>query len=245
MTKDTYGDSCLHYAANLHRFKILMYLIEEVQCPPGIEGRNKRNILHIAAETKQINMVQYLVESEYCKLDPSLEDNTGHSALHYACCSGDLRIVRYLIESMSEYMKLEDMMNDMTSSAQSHSQTALFVKDFTTSPLSCACYHGNMSVVKYLVEECHCDPSRPQGVKQRVPIESAVIGNHFDVVKYLANTPNFKVPNHEPGLIKLAVPTNAKMIEYLKTLSLKTQLPLSTTDRIAEASKFRHSNIHS
>ena len=96
MARDINGDSCLHYAVTLHQFKILKYLIEEVQCPAGTDGWNETTVLHIAAQTNQLAVVRYLVESEHCKLDPTTEDLDGHSALHYACSGGDPSIVRYL-----------------------------------------------------------------------------------------------------------------------------------------------------
>lgn len=126
MTKDINGDCCLHYAALFHQFEILKYLIEEVQCPPNAEGWNGSTVLHLAAQTAQFNVVQYLVESKHCKLDPTIEDHNGHSALHYACSGGDCNIVSYLIGSMSEYMKLEDMLYsnyDNSSPANSNAET--------------------------------------------------------------------------------------------------------------------------
>lgn len=217
LAKDIDGNSCLHYAAQLHRFGILRYLIEEIQCPPGTKGWNGSTILHIAAQTKQFDTVQYLVESEHCKLDPTIENNNGHSALHCACQGGDLKTICYLIESMTEYMKLEDVLYDNSTPPLQSDSAELGIEDYTQSPLSCACYRGNLPIVKYLVEECHCDPSKAHGTKQKMPIESAIVGNHLDIVKYLASIPNFQVPYHEPGLLFLAVKTGCTttLIDYL------------------------------
>lgn len=70
--------------------------------------------------------------------------------------------------------------------------------------------------MKYLVEDCHCDPFQPQGSKQKVPIQSAVFGNQLDTVKYLTTRPEFKHTDCDPSLIHLAVGEKClKMITYL------------------------------
>lgn len=63
MEEDINSNSCVYYAAMLGKLEILKYLIEEVECPPGTEGWCGKNVLHMAAETNHLPMVQYLMQT--------------------------------------------------------------------------------------------------------------------------------------------------------------------------------------
>ena len=218
MAKDYNDDSSLHYAVESGQVDILKYLIEEVECPPGTRGWHGSTILHIAAQTKQFDVVQYLVESEKCRLDPSTEDEYGCSALYYACHSGDVEIVRYLIDCMmKEYMKKEDILYDQsTSFTKLDSHGMLDRDDLCGSLLRCACYYGHLSLVKFLIEECCCDPSRAQSKRQITALHSAVAGNHLHIVKYLAGVHQSLVAaKYDPVVHLAAQMSSMEMVEYV------------------------------
>lgn len=135
------------------------------------------NILHAAAEAKQNEIVHYLVEQ--VQLDPSELDDLNRTPLTYACINGDIEIANFLVKSMKDAMGMskEDIF---------HTDNEIPGSKLISSPLCCACFKGHLSIVKYLVEECECDPHRPEnGVESKTPIHIAVYCGHLHVVKYL------------------------------------------------------------
>ena len=165
--QDTNGDNALHYAAESGKLEILKYLIDEGMCIPAMKGWCGSTILHSAAAAKQISIVKYLVEE--CLLDPStLEDDNRCSPLVYACRSGDINIAQYLIERMCETMSLTDIFDapyyHKTSSKEVSVENVIDIDEFQRSPLTSACYYGDLPLVRYLVEKCNCDLFTKRGM---------------------------------------------------------------------------------
>lgn len=204
---------------------LCIYVIEDVGCNPATGGWRSCTTLHTAAKEKQFPIVQYLVKQ--CQLDPTALDNSNRSPLVYACYSGDLGITSYLIKSMCEYMKLEDILYDEKPSITTADAVVsrnlytlgIVVSDFHEAPLSCACYHGHLAIVEYLIKKCDCDPLRPEGSKQRIPIESAVLGGQLHIVKYLANTKQIQASSNYRTELSLvyyaAIKSHLEMVKYL------------------------------
>lgn len=181
LEKDINDETSLHYAVRFGKQHILKYFIEDIQCNPATKGWRGSSILHTAAETKQLSILKYLIED--CKLDPTAILDS--SPLSYACRGGDLDTVCYLADIYKNYgMSVQDTENPKTYTENPYDVHTL-QDDVQQEPLSCACFCGHVPIVKYLIEECDCDPLQPEGVK-RTPLEGAVLGGKLDVVELLA-----------------------------------------------------------
>lgn len=213
LDKDEYGTTLLHHTAMLGRLNILKYIIEDCGCNPATENDDGTTALHSAAEGNQLDVVKYLVNE--CHMDPSALDKNNYSPLTFACRRGNLKMVIFLEESILEYMRKDDV----------YYGAAARQRKSVNNPLCVACFHGHLPVVKYLVEECGCDPSRAESGKKS-PLLCAVCGNHVHIVKYLTDLDNNKIQvdhptAHELSLVDIAVELQSlEMVKFL-TLSLK------------------------
>ena len=218
LEKDVNDETSLQYAVKFGKLDILKYLIDDVQCSPATKGWRGSTILHTAAETKQLSILTYLIED--CKQDPTATlDDYDSSPLSYACRGGDLTTVRYLVNIYKNFgMNVQDTEKPKKKSGDPYDVHTLR-DDVQHEPLSCACFCGFVPVVKYLIEECDCDPLQPEGVKRRTPLEGAVLGGNVDVVKYLANNKHLNVSNDyktNSSLVFFAVhSSDLKMVKYL------------------------------
>ena len=100
--------------------------------------------LHIACRYKEDVIVKYLIEECHC--DPQIKNSKGALALHIACAVGSLSIVR-LVSNCD--------VNTGLSSEWDFRKLNLVPGD---TPLHIACLNNSIEIVKYLTEECHCDP---------------------------------------------------------------------------------------
>ena len=104
-------------------------------------------------------------------MDPLHLDEKGYSSLHRACGGGNLEIVKYLMKKILRYKSIRDIFSDSTS--------------HKTTPTHVAALKGHINIVKYLIEECRCDPNLPGGVQGRAPLFQAAQEGHLSIVKFL------------------------------------------------------------
>ena len=164
------GFTLLHFASMHGRLDILKYLVEDEKCVPP------PTTLHIAAEGEQFHVVRYLVEE--CQLDPTALDSFNRSPLCYACMNGEIEMARYLVACMSECMKMDDIMF--------HSEVLsgiIYDAPQMDNSLSCACLGGHLSAVKFLIEECKCNPNLVYN--GLAPLHIAAAKGFLSIVKYL------------------------------------------------------------
>ena len=57
-------------------------------------GQSNKMVLHLAAESGNMNIIKYLIEEQNC--NPSCLDESNRIPLHYASIHGKLDAVRYL-----------------------------------------------------------------------------------------------------------------------------------------------------
>jgi ankyrin repeat protein len=175
LDKDNENRTVVHFAALSGRLDILKYLVEDRGCNPATGGGDVCNVLHLGVEGGNIEVVKYLVEQQH--VDLSQLDKSGYLPLTYACSNKHLEIAIFLIEQMKG-IEHEDFF---------YTENPRLPDDILRSPLCCACMSGDLSIVKYLIEKCGCDPARAESDDEsKTPLISAVTANHSHIVEYLA-----------------------------------------------------------
>ena len=135
--------------------------------------------LHIACLRNSIEIVKYLTEECHC--DPQIQNCQGVLPLHFACSNGSLEIV-----------KLVSHCNANTTITSTCTWILRNVKEPTVhvvegdTPLHIACRYKEDVIVKYLIEECHCDP-QIQNCQGVLPLHIACSGGSLEMVKLVSH----------------------------------------------------------
>lgn len=204
LDRDENNRTLMHFAAAQGRLKILRYLVDDRGCNPATGGSDNCDVLHIAVINGQIEVVKYLINQ--CKVDPSELDNLNNSALTYACYNGDIETATLLVKKMEDMTKEDIFYCDGT--GENH---------FIRNPLCGACSAGELPLVKYLIEECGCDPARAEsGHDFKTPLMVAIASNHSHIVKYLAK---LKVPSPPASTNALHIAVEKQNLGMVKHLT--------------------------
>ena len=160
--QDWCGETPLHQACQRGNIDIARFLIVDNHCNPT-RGRKGRTPLYYACGSGKLDIVKFLVDECHCT--PRVQSGTGITPLHLACCeNGTVDMVRYLITDQS--------------------CNPACVTWLGVTPLHYACSSGKLDIVKFLVEECHCDFSEHD--IQGTPLHSACVENgSLDIVRFL------------------------------------------------------------
>ena len=75
-----------------------MFLIEELEMDPAVEGRYGRNAFLLACDSGNIEMVKYLAEREPQLINSVKKNN--NTGLHLATWKGNMDTVLFLIEEL-------------------------------------------------------------------------------------------------------------------------------------------------
>ena len=180
-----------------------------------------------------LDIVKYLIEKCHC--DPDIRSNSGGTALEW-CYS--IEVAEYLIEEcgaripskkhfgspeFERYLKNQANSEDLffASSKGKTPYMRRLVEEFDYSPqlmkdghgktaLHHASEHGHIEAVKYLIEECHCDPDT-QDNSGWTALGYAAEEKHEDIVQYLVEKCKATITD---GIIRYAKPL--KMKTYLR-----------------------------
>ena len=180
------GDTPLHYACNGGHLNVAKYLIENQWLIPSIINKIGQTSLHAACLNGHLHIVKYLIED--CKCDPGCIDNDGSTPLHYASGRGHLEVVKYLIEEQQAYKKENSKMR-LSLLAKYFIKEEKCTLTCTTNnggqtPLHFACDGGHLHVVKYLIEDCHMEPSISD-TNSWTPLHAACLNGHLSIATYL------------------------------------------------------------
>ena len=196
MATNKWGKNILHCAVNYEQMEVLKYLIFECNCDPmTVINYNGDTVLHYAAEkglldllkfminhncnlmatnrhgetilpcaVEHIEVVKYLIIE--CNWDPMTVINkyNGYTVLHYAAKKGLLDLLKFMIN---------------------HHNCNLMANRLDTTVLHCAVQH--IEVVKYLINECNCDPMVVDEFGQ-TPLHTATYQCHLATIEYLLST---------------------------------------------------------
>ena len=135
--------------------------------------------LHIACRYKEDVIVKYLIEQCHC--DPQIQNCQGVLPLHIACSSGSLEMV-----------KLVSHCNTNTTITSTCTWISRDIEDPTVhvvegdTPLHIACRYKEDVIVKYLIEQCHCDP-QIQNCQGVLPLHIACSNGSLEMVKLVSH----------------------------------------------------------
>ena len=139
-------------------------LLAKVPNPAAIQDYKQRTLLHHACWNGWLDVVKALVERYRC--DPNAVDDVGSTPLHWAC-HGSTEIVKYLVK-------------------KALCVPASCRNRYGSTPLHWACRskQPDIEMVRFLVEEQHCDPSAVEA-GGNTPLHAACVGGSLEVVQFL------------------------------------------------------------
>ena len=210
MTRNNCGNTPLHEACRYGHINIVQYLINEQHCDPMTRDNDGNTPLHIACQHYKVNIVQYLVEKKYC--NPSCTNRNGDTPLHLACCyNHDNYLVEYLLSKcqvnpLAKNIKGQTPMytnnhNPLLRLAARYDWMKIIIdlitkykcdtnfKDlngYGCTPLHYGVHYNHLEVVRYFINERHCDPMIRDN-DGNTPLHIACRYGHFNIVQCFVN----------------------------------------------------------
>ena len=156
----------LHLAAYNGWLDIVTGLVDEYDCDSKCCDSKGQTPLHYAAYSGSRSVVEYFISEQHCDPMHGIE-HSGGTSLHCACLGGHLDLTKYLITEHG---------CDANHPAGVYGDTPLHA--------ACSSKSSCLSVVKYLINEQHCDPNS-KGQYGRTPLHYACNIGHTDIIDYL------------------------------------------------------------
>ena len=190
----------LHIACEKGHIDVAEYLICECGCNKEAKDDEHYTPLFAACLAGQTAMVKYLVSRFGCKFDT--RNAAGMTPLHIACAKGYTDIIEYLINQCGCDKEDRDnefqctplfgaCLSDQISTVKfliSKFRCKVDARDFYgRTPLHVACYCGFQEIVKYLINDCGCNPEITDEKLHQTPLHWAGAGGQLDIIKYLVN----------------------------------------------------------
>jgi ankyrin repeat protein len=193
-TMDPCEWAALHRASYHGRVDTVRYLVEAGAKADGFTEAGDTS-LHLASQQGHLRVIEYLLGTGAVDVKKSaLED--GSTALHFACQFGCLVVAQYLVEHTLASI------DGATSAAwpAEHEQGGVDTRnlDFIginqkvelvgdndgTTALHVACFHGNLSIVEYLLDKCHTHVEETDHNGMNA-LQFAIEGGQFLIVQTL------------------------------------------------------------
>ena len=175
--KDIFSDftkddvALLHIAALSGNIDTVKYFTE-CKCDMNILNKAGRTALFHACESRNLEVVNYLVEVGHCRC--SITDSSLNTPLHLAAQHDNLPVVQYLLEERKCEANPKNGERNTPLLEASYAGQLNIVKYLLENSYSCnpktygsngynclhaACRKGHVEMVQYLIEECQMDPS--------------------------------------------------------------------------------------
>ena len=227
--KARYQVTPLHLASKYGHTNVVRYLIDKRQCNPLVRDADQLSPLHYACRGGHLDTVQYLINNNKSK--SHVEDVNRRTPLHFACQKGHKEVAEYLVCVGGAYSEARD--RDLRTPLHYTCQhghidvvqylvqrcSAEAIDKAHMTPLHYACYttNQNLEVVKFLVKEIKCDPSKAardgnnalhfsvMAGKPRMPTVSYLLSEAMcdpDVKNQANHTPVQLITIHNIGLVK-------------------------------------------
>ena len=166
----------LHKAASGGVVDTVKYLYEKYSLDVNsTTTTNKYTPLHSATEEGQIPVVQYLTKLPQCNV--TAKDSNGSTVLHLSSQLGSVKLLKHFMENYSALLEKSNLYND---------------KNY--SPLDVSCICGNMSIIKYIMEDSQLELTETNKIEA---FYCASLAEHSDVMHYLfKNTNKTLIPSY-------------------------------------------------
>ena len=159
----------VHLACRYGAVEFVQFLIEQQNCCPNNKNKDKDTPVHLASKYGHVEILRYLVEVQHCSLMQQNRD--GNRPLHLACMFQHFEIVQYLVGKQQDLTMAANHKKELPTHTACCEDSLEIVKLVTflsnvkakshngATPLHVASVHGSLQVVKWLIEEMHCDPN--------------------------------------------------------------------------------------
>ncbi|XP_050505193.1 ankyrin-1-like isoform X1 [Diabrotica virgifera virgifera] len=195
---DISGNMPIHIAAKKGYLNIVECFLENGINVDILNEISKMTPLHMAACGGYIEVVDYLLLNN---ANVHLKDCRSRSSIHHGVLGGKAKIVKMLIEKGVD----------------------VNVEDINWTPLHLACRHGNLEIVKLLLENGAVYDNRQGKSRNYSPLLVAIEMGHLEIIKYFISIGvdvNFSTNNEDYTLLHAAC-TNTQaqvQIEIVKLL---------------------------
>ena len=163
----------VHLACRYGTATFVQFLIEQKNCPPNGHNKDKDTPVHLASKYGHVEILRYLVETKHCSLLQQNKD--GNTPLHLACKFQHLETTHYLVRKQRSLTMVANHLKELPTHIACCDDSPKIVQLVTSvsnviakacngiTPLHMASALGCLEVVKWLIEEMHCDPNIEDG----------------------------------------------------------------------------------
>ena len=200
---DKDGFTLLHYAAEKGRNHIIEWLVEKHGLDPHSTSNDATTTLHKAASGGVANTVKYLYEKYSLDVNSTTTTNK-YTPLHSATEKGHIPVVQYLTKlpqcnvtakdsngstvlHLSSQLGSVKLLNHFMENYSSLLEKSNLYNDENYSPLDISCICGNMSIIKYIMEDSQLELTETNKIEA---FYCASLAEHSDVMHYLFKNAN-------------------------------------------------------
>ena len=157
-----------HLACRYGTVEFVQFLIEQENCDPNSQNKDKDTPVHVASKYGHVEILRYLVETKQCSVAQQNQD--GNTPLHLACMFQCIETVQYLVRKQQDLIMIANHKKELPTHIACCEDSLGIVKLVTSpsnvaakahngaTPLHVASAHRLLDVMKWLIEELHCDP---------------------------------------------------------------------------------------
>ena len=159
----------VHLACRYGTAAFVQFLVAQKNCSPNSCNKDGDTPVHLASKYAHVEIVRYLVDAKHCSLMQQNRD--GDTPLHLACRFQHYETVQYLVRKQEDLTMVGNHLKELPTHIACCKDSPKIVQLVTSvsnvtakahngaTPLHIASGHGSLEVVKWLIEEMHCDPN--------------------------------------------------------------------------------------
>ena len=177
------GSTPLHYASQNGHFEIVEYLISEENCKSSCKNYKCETPLHYASRNGHLKIFKNLIDNpdnnDNCSFTFAPSCSFTFANIIPSCSFPFSSLAPSLLQASSLYFSVFKcflLYNIPKPWCEKNSHG--------NAPLHFACSNGHLNIVKYLIEEKHCNKSC-ENYELWTPLHFACDDDHLDIVKYL------------------------------------------------------------